>query len=554
MIKSDLDYRNLRIAYFSAEIGVSEQIPTYSGGLGILAGDHLKSAADLEIPLCAVTLLYRQGYFQQQINAQGEQVEQYPVFQAEEHLQRLEVKFSLPLAGRRVHLRAWRYDVQGLTGAVVPLFFLDTDLPENSRSDRALTDRLYSGGETVRLAQEALLGFGGVQLLRLLGINGLQTYHLNEGHTAFVPLALGTELQEMKAARDKCVFTTHTPIPAGHDRFPRSEVEALLGPLAGESSVVRFNGQVVNMTELALENCRAANGVSQVHARVSREMFPGRSIFAVTNGVHHLTWTGPATQALFDRHLPGWREHPLRLEQAADIPADSLWAAHQANKIQLLDHIRERSQTTLDREMLTIGFARRAAEYKRALLLLTDSERLIAICGGRAQFLFAGKAHPADSAGKAIIRDIVQAARRLAGRLEIIFLENYQMELGRLLTAGVDVWLNTPRKPMEASGTSGMKAALNGVLNLSVLDGWWAEGCRDGINGWAINGTGDSGDAADAERLYQLLERQVVPTYYDRRRHWLEMMQESIKTGARFTSQRMLREYCDLYYKCELRK
>ncbi len=543
-----MDYQKIKIAYFSAEIGITDRIPTYSGGLGILAGDHLRAAADMSLPMCAVTLLYREGYLVQRINDQGEQEEEYPRFEAAEHLQPVDIRFSLSLGGRVVNLRIWRYDIEGRTGAIVPVFFLDTDIPENSEADQRLTSRLYAGDMSVRLAQEALLGFAGVELLRRLGLTGIQTYHLNEGHTAFVPVALGMELKDSAAVRERCVFTTHTPVPAGHDRFPHPQVIAMLEQLSNSAIELPSDDGRVNMTELALMNCRAANAVSQSHAHVTREMFPGRRIDAVTNGVHHITWTGEATQALFDRHLPGWREHPATLEQAAAIPADELWQAHCDNKQRLLDYVRRTTRHNFDPNLLTVGFARRAAEYKRARLLLADIERLIAVCGGKVQFLFAGKAHPADPVGKGIIRDIVQAAHELGDQVRIVFLENYNMALGRLITAGADVWLNTPRRPNEASGTSGMKAALNGVPNLSIPDGWWAEACRDGINGWAIGGAGEPDDAADADRLYQLLEEKVVPTFYQHREQWIEMMQESIITGAHFTSQRMVREYRELYY------
>lgn len=543
-----MDYQHIRIAYFSAEIGLSDRIPTYSGGLGVLAGDHLRAAADMGLPLCAVTLLYREGYLEQRINVRGEQEELYPPFEPAEHLELLDIRFDLNFGGRRVGIRAWRFDVKGLTGAVVPVFFLDTGLAENTEQDRRLTSRLYGGDQANRLAQEALLGFGGVRLLRELTITDIHTYHLNEGHTAFVPLALGAQFKDPAVVRRKCVFTTHTPVSAGHDRFSRTDVADLLDSLINSPNKLSSTGERVNMTELALANCRAANAVSQSHARVTRQMFPGRSIEAVTNGVHHLTWTADASQVLFDRYLPGWREQPSRLGQAKIIPADSLWQAHRDSKAQLLDYIRKSTRVALDPEMLTVGFARRAVEYKRAKLLLADTDRLIDVCGGKVQFIFAGKAHPADPVGKEIIRHIIQAAHRLAGQVPIMFLENYNMNLGGLLTAGVDVWLNTPRRPQEASGTSGMKAALNGVLNLSVPDGWWAEGCDDGVNGWAINGPVDPGDAADAACLYQLLEEEVIPRFYHHRQRWLKMMQESIITSAGFTSRRMVQDYQDLYY------
>jgi len=543
------DFRYLRCAYFSLELGISEDIPTYSGGLGVLAGDHVKSAADLRLPLCAVTLMYREGYFQQRIGSDGRQTERYPRFNPEPLLKRLPLLFTLPLCDREITITTWQYDVVGTSGGVVPVFFLDTDIPENRDEDRQITRRLYSGGEDRRLLQEGLLGFGGVRLLEELGINGIETYHLNEGHTAFVPAALYNQWKDEQKVRDHCVFTTHTPVPAGHDNFSRSRVIAILDSLLPDTPMTRFGDDRFDMTELALRGSWAANGVSRLHGDVARRMFPDYPFGYVTNGVHHLSWTAPATRSFLDMYLPGWREEPGKLRGARELPDEAVWHTHQRNKRQTLGYANAATQLGLSPDLLTIGFARRATEYKRAYLLFQDPERLARICSGKVQFLFAGKAHPDDEAGKALIQGIVQSSMELSGRVQIAYLENYNIWLGRLLTSGVDVWLNTPRRPHEACGTSGMKAALNGVPNLSILDGWWAEGCRHGENGWALGDHPDrSDDTTDAEQLYEVLEQEVIPTYYSNHRQWVRMMKESIVTSADFTSHRMVQEYNRLYY------
>ena len=543
------DLSALRIAYFSAEVGLTEEIPTYSGGLGILAGDHIRSAADLGIPMCAVTLLYREGYFQQHLEPDGSQVESYPRFDPAGVLERLPVRVKITLRDREVCLAAWRYNVVGHTGAVVPAFFLDTDLPENDEDDRCITRRLYSGGPDCRILQEAVLGFGGVRLLQELGITGIETYHLNEGHTAFLTMELVNRWRDVDKVRERCVFTTHTPVPAGHDLFPLQRVDALLDGLLPEGADLFPVDDHLNMTRLALGYCRAVNGVSRLHREVAQSMFPGYDIGHVTNGVHHLYWTPAATKEVYDEYLPGWRADPGLLRNAACIPGEALRRMHQYNKEQAIGYVNDATGMDFSPAVLTIGFARRAVRYKRAQLLFTDPGRLADICEGRVQFLFAGKAHPSDQDGMGIIREVVQAARGLGDRVRIVYLENYNIRLGRLLTSGVDVWLNTPLRPNEASGTSGMKAALNGVPSLSVLDGWWDEGCRHGENGWAFGDTDHPDDEKDAHRLYQLLEEEVIPTYYNNGERWLQIMKQIIVTGADFTSQRMVTEYDRLYYR-----
>ncbi len=540
------------VAYFSAEIGISPSVHTYSGGLGILAGDHIKAAADLNVNMVAVTLMYKEGYFKQRMDEDGNQTEVYPRFEPGPFLDQLPVIVSLPLRGHEVKIQAWKYTFTGIRGNNIDVLFLDTDLPQNSEEDRGITLRLYSGGKDHRILQEAILGFGGIRVLRQLGYQDFSTYHMNEGHCSFLTLELLKEFNgNEEEVRKRCHFTTHTPIPAGHDHFAAERVKRLIGNLLPDNlnlpSLV-LNGRV-HMTELGLHFSRSANGVSALHGLVASAQFPDSKIGHVTNGVFHRYWVGKIFREVFDRHLPGWREDPKRLLEIDNIPDEEIRFAHRSQKKFLLDYANSQSQRSLSPRILTIGFARRAAEYKRARLIFSDRERLIKIAGGKVQFVFAGKAHPRDDHGKEILKEIVSQARDLLGEVKIVFLENYNMWLGNLITAGVDVWLNTPLRPNEASGTSGMKATLNGVPNLSILDGWWAEGCRDGVNGWAIGDAEAANDATDAEYLYRLLEDKVIPTYYEDQAKWLSLMRESIKTGVQFTGDRMMKDYLAQYYK-----
>ncbi|NQV30180.1 MAG: alpha-glucan family phosphorylase [Candidatus Marinimicrobia bacterium] len=540
------------VAYFSAEIGISPSVHTYSGGLGILAGDHIKAAADLNVNMVAVTLMYKEGYFKQRMDEDGNQSEVYPRFEPGPFLDQLPVIVSLPLRGHDVQIQVWKYTFTGIRGNNIDVLFLDTDLPQNSEEDRSITLRLYAGGKDHRILQEAILGFGGIRALRKLGYQDFSTYHMNEGHCSFLTLELLKEFNgNEEEVRKRCHFTTHTPIPAGHDHFAAERVKRLIGDLLPKNLALPslvLNGRV-HMTELGLHFSRSANGVSALHGVVAREQFPNSKIGHVTNGVFHRYWVGKIFREVFDRHLPGWREEPKRLLEIDSIPDDEILFAHRSQKKFLLEYANSQSQRSLSPRILTIGFARRAAEYKRARLIFRDRERLIKIAGGKVQFVFAGKAHPRDDHGKEILKEIVTQARDLLGDVKIVFLENYNMWLGRLITAGVDVWLNTPLRPNEASGTSGMKATLNGVPNLSILDGWWAEGCKDGVNGWAIGNDEQANDATDAEYLYRLLEDKVIPTYYEDQTKWLSLMRESIKTGVQFTGDRMVKDYLAQYYK-----
>jgi starch phosphorylase len=556
------------VAYFSMEVGLESDLPTYSGGLGVLAGDTLRAAADLGVPLVGVTLAHRKGYFRQRLDARGDQSEAPAAWSPESRLEAMPQRVAISVEGRRVVVRAWRHPVRGLNG-VVPVYLLDTDLDENSDWDRRLTDCLYGGDLRYRLCQEVVLGVGGVEFLRAAGHDRLTTYHMNEGHAALLVLGLleedaGGPLPERvtpemrEAVRHRCVFTTHTPVPAGHDQFPADLVRGVLGEPAA-SALLACDGQlddILNMTGLALTFSRYVNGVGLRHGEISRGMFPGYPINSITNGVHALTWAADPFRALFDRHFPEWRRDNLYLRYAISIDPGDILAAHAGCKRQLLAEVERRAGVRLDPNALTLGFARRAAAYKRAELLFTDPDRLrrIARTAGPLQVVFAGKAHPRDEGGKAQIRRVFEAAAALERDVGVAYLEDYDMSLARLLCAGSDVWLNTPLKPQEASGTSGMKAAVNGVPSLSILDGWWVEGCLEGLTGWAIGEDGGKpGDPQrEADALYEKLEHVVAPLFYGRPLAFAEVMRSAIAlNGSYYNAQRMVMQYlCNAYAGC----
>jgi starch phosphorylase len=548
------------VAYFSMDVAVNSQIPTYSGGLGVLAGDMLRSAADLEIPMVALSLVHRKGYFDQRLDPQGNQLESPAEWLPETHLQRLSPQVTVLIEEREVYVGAWQYLFTGITGHTVPLIFLDTDLQENNPEDRGLTDFLYGGDQRYRLCQEAILGLGGVAMLRAIGYTDTQIFHMNEGHSAFVTLALLENLGgaiakkrlseiEIEAVRRRCVFTTHTPVPAGHDRFPAELVYQVLGEQrAGVLAQLQLLDGPLNMTELALRLSGFVNGVSMRHAEVSRTMFPNHGIGAITNGVHAGTWTAAPLAALYDRYFPHWRTDNCYLRYAIGIPQSEIHQAHAQVKKELLHQVRWLTGSQLDEKVFTLGFARRATGYKRGDLLFTNLDRLkhIAQQAGPIQLIYAGKAHPRDEGGKEIIRRIFEAAAALAKDVRVVYLENYDMALGKLLCSGVDVWLNTPLRPQEASGTSGMKAALNGVPSFSILDGWWIEGHVEGVTGWAIGDLKDTENdsSAEAASLYDKLERVILPLYYKELDKYAQVMRSAIAlNGSFFNTQRMIWQY-----------
>jgi starch phosphorylase len=560
---STFDITDRRIAYFSMEIALSKALPTYSGGLGMLAGDSLRSAADMNLPLVAVSLAHRRGYFQQHLDAAGQQTETDVVW-SPETLPAAGPTISIQMQGRELRIRAWRFDVTGATGHVVPVFLLDTDIEGNDPWDRHLTDHLYGGDNYYRLCQETVLGLGGIHLLHALGCQP-EVCHMNEGHAALLtigllearlapaPVSAATDA-DAHAVQQQCVFTTHTPVPAGHDKFGLDQMFQVLGHERA-ACIDRFgalHNSLLNMTYLALRFSRYVNGVAMQHGKVSQRMFPEYRIHAITNGVHAATWLGQPFQQMLDKEVPAWRTDNQYLRSIYGIEPESIAAAHTLGKQRLFATIAQRTGEVLDPKVLTLGFARRVATYKRASLLFTDPARLVAIAEkiGGLQIIFAGKAHPADNAGKGLIRDVFASAALANaadhGKLKILYLENYDWELGEQLTGGVDVWLNTPLRPYEASGTSGMKAAMNGTPSLSVLDGWWIEGHAEGVTGWCIPDLDN--EAAEADALYTKLETAVAPLFANKAA-WAEMQRHCIGiNGSFFNTQRQMQQYMENAY------
>lgn len=553
-----------KIAYFTMEIGLSKEVPTYSGGLGVLAGDTIKSAADLRLPMVSVTLISKKGYFRQTIDERGRQREESEEWNPARFMKLLSDRVTVEIEGRDVYVQAWLFEVRSLTGGSVPVFFLDTDLNENRPDDREITAHLYGGDKAYRLKQEIVLGIGGVRMLRQIGFE-IKKYHLNEGHASLLALELlkgyKRDIEEVWDERlvwdtgkvkDLCVFTTHTPVEAGHDKFPYEMVSKVLGEPVPINVIKALAGSDhMNMTTLALNLSEYVNGVAKKHKEVSQNMFPGYEINSITNGVHSYTWTCDSFRRLYDKYLPGWANEPELFVRVGRIPDSELWDAHMEAKKSLLGLVKAETGVEMSQDVLTIGFARRATAYKRADLLFSDIERLEKIAKGKIQVVYAGKAHPKDDAGKWTIEKIFVIKERLKNSIEIAYLENYNMEIALSLVSGVDVWLNTPMRPLEASGTSGMKATHNGVPNFSVLDGWWIEGHIEGFTGWSIGpepsensvneGYMDSRDATD---LYNKLENIIIPIYYNDRHTWLRIMQNAIgKNAYYFNSHRMMRRY-----------
>jgi len=570
------------VAYFSMEIGLDPAIPTYSGGLGMLAGDSLRAAADLKLPMIAVTLVHRRGYFYQRLDADGNQTEEPVDWALDDYLKPLEPRATVTLEDRPVQIAAWQFDVTGVAGFNVPVILLDTDLPENAEGDRAITHHLYGGDARYRLLQEAVLGIGGVRMLRALGLTNLERYHMNEGHAALLVLELLKEESGTRQAgsirtdvvdrvRRRCVFTTHTPVEAGHDKFPVALVRGVLEPeliqilTSDEGQDALCCDDALNMTFLGFSLSHYINGVAKRHGEVSRQMFGHYPIDAITNGIHSATWTALPIAELFDQHIPGWREDTASLRYAMSLEREELWNSHQKAKRRLIEEVNRSTNAGFDQDVFTIGFARRATAYKRPDLILTDMDRLKRISSdvAKLQIIFAGKAHPNDGQGKQMLRSIVGACRALRPEIRAVYLPNYDMETGRLMVAGVDLWLNTPQPPMEASGTSGMKAAVNGVPSLSVLDGWWLEGCIEGVTGWAIgvdpvkcapNGSAsvvpsDEARRRDADSLYRKLKDVIVPMYHGNRAAYIDVMRMAIAVnGSFFNTRRMMQNYVTKAY------
>ncbi len=602
-----------QMAYFSAEFGIAESLPIYSGGLGVLAGDHLKSASELDIPLVGVGLMYQQGYFRQRLNADGWQLELFPrndfpnmPIELMRNDEGHPITFEVEMPGRMTKAQIWRTQVGRIS-----LYLMDSNVPDNSPEDRHITAQLYGGDQEMRIRQEILLGIGGVRMLRALNIHP-KAFHMNEGHSAFLSLErIRIIMAEQSVSFDEAreavvasnVFTTHTPVPAGNDAFESWLIDKYFSNYWSQLDLDRENflamgrqepdnqNEPMSLTVLALRMSGFRNGVSKLHGEISRKLWAGVwpgipqseiPIFHITNGIHTRTWISHDMASLYDRYLgPGWHEKPSDMEvwQAVDhIPDTELWRTHERRRERLVAFARRRmvaqlrkrgagatelaeAEEILDPEALTIGFARRFATYKRANMILADIDRLTKLISNpdqRLQIIFAGKAHPRDNPGKDLIRQIIHTARQEPFRRSIVFLEDYDMNVARYLVQGVDVWLNTPLRPMEASGTSGMKVAANGGLNLSILDGWWAEGYHPMV-GWAI-GSGETYDdleyqnTVESQALYDLLEKEVIPLFYDRGadnlpRGWIARMKATLGMLAPvFNTNRMVRQYAEMFY------
>jgi glycogen phosphorylase len=547
-----------KVAYFSMEVGLRPEIPSYSGGLGILAGDTLKSFADLKVQAVGVTLLYSKGYFHQEIDAEGSQIELPVLWNPADFMTLLTDKVTVEIEGRTVLIQVWVYPVEGISGHLVPVLFLDTNIATNAPEDQEITSYLYGGDERYRFKQEIVLGLGGAHMLQILDHDNLDAYHMNEGHAALLTIDLMDRYQQnLEKVKALCVFTTHTPVPAGHDTFDPEMVRTVVGDKLNlenlnHDNMIDDNGRL-NMTYLALYHSEYINGVAQKHGETSQKMFPEYRIDTITNGIHSQTWICDDMVAVLDRYIVNWRHDSYALRNALDIPRDEIWQAHQGAKKALFEFIHAQYGILLDTEVLTIGFARRAAAYKRSTLLFHDVERLkqIATESGPLQLIFAGKAHPADAGGKALIKEIHEIVYELKDHIKAIYIPNYDIYRAKFLVAGADVWLNTPLRPMEASGTSGMKAAANGVINFSVLDGWWIEGNIEGITGWSIGprhiedqNASETSDEMDAEDLYNKLAKLIMPCFYRNRSHWMDMMAYNVAlNGSFFNTNRMVAQY-----------
>ena len=543
-----------KVGYFTAEIGLWSDLKTYSGGLGVLAGDHVKSAADSEIPLVGVTLLYRQGYGRQHLDKDGIQTETYPEIDPNNHLQKTDITITLGLDKTDIKVSVWKVDIVGITGHIVPVYFLDTLRDDNTEDHKNLSRRLYGGGDETRIRQEYLLGVGGVQLFDYLG-EDLAGLHLNEGHCTFAMLELLHRGWTREELAENSLFTTHTPVPAGHDRFDWELVKDIMGDKLPDDAIelVRKagdseNGARCSMSHLAVSLSTSVNAVSRLNALVASGMFADRHITPITNGVHHITWTGPTMSKLFDQYLSGWKEDPNILKSANSIPSSALVQARKESRIHLINRVKSETGIQFTEDRLTIGFARRFATYKRANLVFHDLERLRELGAGKIQFVFSGKAHPRDQGGKDLIKSIFESAVEIENDIPVAFLEDYDMSIGLDMTSGVDIWLNNPIRPMEASGTSGMKAAMNGVPNCSILDGWWPEACIHGENGWAIgNGEDDRDDERDASNIYSTLSKDVLPVWDLESETWADIMKASIVASSDFTGKRMIDDYLEFY-------
>lgn len=546
---------NLKVAYFSMEIGLKAEMPTYAGGLGMLAGDIMRSCADMSVNAACITMCWQHGYMKQTIHPDGTQSYEDRKWNPADYMKKLDQVISVTIEGREVKVAAWQYDLEGYSGASIPIIFLDTNLEENEPWDREITKYLYGGDGFMRLKQEVVLGIGGVRMLRALGYDTVGTYHMNEGHAALLTLELLREREyNDDAVRKNCAFTTHTPVKAGHDAFPYDMAHQVVGDMLPWHIKDLAGEDALNMTLLAMHLSHYTNGVAKIHGEVSRRMFPGEDIDYITNGIHHLTWANSYIAKVLDTHADGWREDPSILTALTcdDIPDTDLWKAHQAAKQKLIDEINNHTVIPFDVDTLTIASARRVVPYKRPELLYKNLERLNEVGCGKIQIIHAGNAHPSDPFSQEVIQRMVQRSSALKDCIKIVYLENYNPDIAKLMVSGADVWLNTPTRLFEASGTSGMKACMNGVLNLSTLDGWWVEGySQDPEAGWRIGGLasaeqGSVHEKIDAEDVYTQLEFQVIPEYYYQDRiRWIRRMKRAIGLVGFFNTHRCVREYLE---------
>ncbi|MBD3194132.1 MAG: alpha-glucan family phosphorylase [Candidatus Lokiarchaeota archaeon] len=553
--------KDTKVAYISMEAALDSNIPTYSGGLGVLSGDTIRSAADLEIPMVAICLCYSSGYFYQLFNEKGEQKEKEIEWSFFYEFDKVEKPIEMMIENKTMKVSAWLYRVIGQSGHVIPIYLLTTDVKGNEPWMLKLTGSLYdSTSRWNRIVQEMILGIGGVRLLNSLGYENIKTYHINEGHGAFSTLELynnyGKNIEEV---REKVAFTTHTPVPAGHDRFDYSLVNKVFEDrYPAKFKELGDQDGKLNMTVLAMNCSRYINAVAQKHGVTTREMFPNYDIDAITNGVHLPFWVSKPIKKIFDRKWPNWKANPSVLSNAIEIDDLELFDAHIENKFNLISYQKGHSWNLLDEELITIGFARRFATYKRAILPFHDLDRLGKICQGEVQFIYAGKAHPKDNAGKDYIKKIFEAGDYLYNNygVKVVVMENYNVDLAHMLVSGVDVWLNCPERYREASGTSGMKAALNGILNFSVLDGWWIEGFKKNKEaGWAIGKFPEEYSESetlndwerDANEIYETIENKIIPTYMNHD-EWLFKCKNAISLAAFFNTHRMVEEYAKKAY------
>lgn len=533
---------NSKVAYFTMEVGINAKIPTYSGGLGILAGDTLKAAADMSFPMVGVTLLNKHGYFFQDID-DGKQIDVPVSWSINDFLEPLTQTVKVQINGDEVLVGAWLKTIEGINGMEIPILFLHTDLPQNTPEAKDITDHLYGKGHEYRLKQEIVLGVGGTKMLSELGFNQLEKYHMNEGHSALLVLELLRDIRNIETVKKHCVFTTHTPVPAGHDIFDMKMVSEFLCNDLQEVLPQKYKdrGQL-NMTELAMDFSGFINAVAKKHTEVTKKMFPEYEINSITNGVHANTWISQHFQKCYEKNIPNFKQDPTQLNLINKTHRKEIWQAHYEGKKQIIDFANAYSNAGLDYDNFTIGWARRFTAYKRPEFLFKDINRLqkIADSKGPIQIIYAGKAHPSDMRGKELIYAINELSKKLTGNLKLVFLKNYDMYLAKFFTSGVDVWLNTPLPPREASGTSGMKCALNGIPQIGVLDGWWHEGYVENQTGWTFE---------TEEDLYDLLEFDIIGTFYNNHEKWTEMMQKTIMlNGSKFNSNRMLQEYINLAY------